>query len=605
MELLSPAKDIVCGIAAVNHGADAVYIGASDFGARRSAGNSVADIAKLVEYAHRFRSKIYVTLNTILRDDELELARRLAWQLYEVGVDAFIIQDLGLLEVDMPPVALHASTQMDNRTVEKVQFLEKCGFRQVVLARETPLQIVKEISAQTNVALEYFVHGALCVSYNGQCYLSAAACGRSANRGECAQYCRLPYDLIDADGQMLQKSKYLLSLNDLNLSEHLLELMDAGVSSFKIEGRLKDENYVKNITSFYRQKIDAILEHHTQYKHDSSGRVSFFFAPNPQKTFSRGETTYFLYGRDKNTVYSTHSTPKSQGELLGSVKQIFPDGFSLEVAKDVVCHNGDGCYFADNDGEMCGFRVNRAEGARLFPNEKINVARGTQIFRNSDTEFLKILSGKTAERRVAVDVLFDETDTGFLLQLTDEDGVCVQKEFFAEKALAKNTERADENLRTQLEKIGNTYFYIRNLQIKTGKSYFFPMSQLAEWRRISFDELAEKREKSYVVPEVKIVPTNHPFVTDHLTYTGNVFNQKAEAFYRRHGVKDIAPAYEAKPVENVPVMFTKYCIKYSLGLCPKNFPNAPRVKEPLTLRHGNLSLQLQFDCQNCMMKVVK
>ncbi len=605
MELLSPAKDIACGIAAVNHGADAVYIGASDYGARRSAANSVSDIEQLVKYAHRYHARIYVTLNTILRDEELEPVRRLAWQLYDAGVDAFIVQDMALLEMDMPPVPLHASTQMDNRTAEKVLFLEKCGFRQVVLARETPLATVREIASQTNAALEYFVHGALCVSYNGQCYLSAAACGRSANRGECAQYCRLPYDLMSADGKMLRKGKYLLSLNDLNLSEHLLELMDAGISSFKIEGRLKDENYVKNVTAYYRQKMDAILEGHPHYRASSSGKTTFFFTPNPQKTFSRGMTTYFLYGRDKNTVYSTHATPKSQGELIGTVKQSFPDSLSLQLREGVACHNGDGCYFIDKEGELCGFRVNRAEGARLFPNEKVMPERGVAVYRNYDAEFMKILSGKTAERRVAADIVFEETEQGFALRLTDEDGNMVSKVMRADKELAKNAARAEENLRAQLVKIGNTYFYPRKVEIRLSQMYFIPMSILAECRREAFDLLATEREQAYTPQRATMRPTSHPYVTDRLDYTGNVCNSKAEAFYRRHGVTHIESAYELQPREQVPVMFTKYCIKYSLGLCPKHFPDAEKVNEPLSLRHGNLVLRLQFDCKNCMMKVVK
>ena len=400
IELLSPAKNLEVGIAAINHGADAVYIGPSQFGARVAAGNSIEDIAKLVDYAHKYYARVYVTLNTILKDSELEQARLLVNDLYNIGVDALIVQDMALLQMDLPPIALHASTQCDTRTVEKVKFLEQCGFEQVVLARETSLDTMRQMSEQTNVALEAFVHGALCVSYSGQCYLSEAMRGRSANRGACAQMCRLPYDLLDEEGNILLRKKHLLSLKDFDASRHLQEMINAGISSFKIEGRLKDINYVKNITAYYRRQFDAVLEGSPR-RAASSGKTTFFFEPDPKKTFYRGATDYFLEGR-KRDIWS-FDTPKSLGEPIGKVKDIWRNALSLNT-KSVIA-NGDGLCYLNKKGEFEGFRVNKVESGRLFPLQMPKIEKETLVYRNSDVAFERILAGKTAERKIGLHIV--------------------------------------------------------------------------------------------------------------------------------------------------------------------------------------------------------
>ena len=442
IELLSPAKNLECGIEAINHGADAVYIGASKFGARSAAVNSMQDIEQLSTYAHKFNAHVYVAVNTILKDNELDDAQSLIWDLYHAGADAIIIQDMGILQLDLPPIALHASTQTDNRTVEKVQFLEKAGFSQIVLARELNLEQIRNITSQVHVPIEVFVHGALCVSYSGQCYISQAMCGRSANRGECAQYCRLPYDLLDADGKIIAKNKHLLSLKDLNLSNHLQELLDAGVSSFKIEGRLKDVSYVKNVTAYYRQQLDKILSQSKEYKKSSSGKITYTFEPNLEKSFHRGSTSYFLKGR--NLDMTSFDTPKSKGEYIGKPKEISKNFIVLNSLLEF--HNGDGFCFLDEQGEFCGFRANKVDGNRLYPTEMPVISKNTDIYRNLDINFTQNLSKKTAERKMAVDVLFSETKSGFLLQIKDEDNHVINYDCPTNKELAKNKEKADENI---------------------------------------------------------------------------------------------------------------------------------------------------------------
>ncbi len=387
VELLSPAKNATFGIEAINHGADAVYIGAPKFGARSAAGNSMQDIESLINYAHKFNARIYIALNTILKGNELPEAQQLIRNLYNVGADAIIIQDMGILQLDLPPIALHASTQTDNRTVEKVDFLEKAGFSQVVLARELSLEQIKNISSRTSVPLEVFVHGALCVSYSGQCYISQSLGKRSANRGECAQYCRLPYNLIDAEGKTILADKHLLSLKDLNLSNYLTDLIDAGVYSFKIEGRLKDLDYVKNVTAFYRQRLDEILSTSKTKKKSSSGNIFYFFEPNPEKTFHRGSTCYFLHGRTEDTIAS-FDTPKSTGEYIGKINDVTKNYFTISKNKlSPTLHNGDGLCFINKRGEFCGFRLNKVEENRLYPAQMPMIDKNTTVYRNLDYEF--------------------------------------------------------------------------------------------------------------------------------------------------------------------------------------------------------------------------
>ncbi len=599
IELLSPAKNVEVGIAAINHGADAVYIGAPRFGARQAAGNTLADIERLVDYAHKFYARVYVALNTILTDDELAEAQRIATDLYNLGADALIVQDMGLLECDLPPIPLHASTQCDNRTVEKVSFLEKCGFEQVVLARELSLEQIRQIAEQTNVALECFVHGALCVSYSGQCYLSQALRQRSANRGACAQMCRLPYTLTDADGRILAKDKHLLSLKDFDASAHLQAMIEAGVSSFKIEGRLKDADYVKNLTAYYRQKIDAILEG-KPLQRASSGRTTFFFTPNPQKTFYRGATDYFLCGR-KNDITS-FDTPKSLGEPVGQVRSLGRD--SLTLTADVAMHNGDGLCGFDANGDFVGFRVNRVEVERLFPLKMPRLNIGTPLFRNCDVAFERQLAANSAERKIGVKIAIFDVAEGLKIAATDEDDISAEFLLATEKTPANNAERALETWRTQFQKLGETDFYLADFQSDTKSVWFVPVSQIAAARRSVMQLLEASRRQNFPKHEKPLQRTTHAYPQSSLDYRANVFNAQAEAFYARHGAEVKQRAFEQEYVPNAELMRTKHCLRYSFGWCPKQHPtDAPR--EPLILQCGSANLQLSFDCKNCEMVIVK
>ena len=597
IELLSPAKNIEVGMAAINHGADAVYIGPSQFGARVAAGNSVEDIACLVEYAHKYYARVYVTLNTILRDDELEQARHLVNDLYNVGVDALIVQDMALLQMDLPPIALHASTQCDTRTVDKVKFLEKCGFEQVVLARETSLATMRQMAEQTNVALEAFVHGALCVSYSGQCYMSEAMRGRSANRGACAQMCRLPYDLIDQDGNVLVKKKHLLSLKDFDASRHLQEMIDAGISSFKIEGRLKDIDYVKNITSYYRRKFDAILEG-TPRRVASSGKTTFFFEPDPKKTFYRGATDYFLEGR-KCDIWS-FDTPKSLGEPIGKVKDIWRNALSLNTKS--VMANGDGLCFLNKAGEFEGFRVNRVEAGRLLPLQMPKIEKGTLVYRNSDVAFERILAGKTAERKIPITLKVSllPTPCSLLLTVGDTDNISTSIKVEVSGELANNPKKMLDTWRTQLSKLGGTIFEAREIDLSSlTELYFIPVSQIAEWRRHVVEAHELNRTQSYKRSLIEIQSTMHQFVATNLDYRANIYNSQAKAFYEQHGCCVKQPAFEEQHQTDAELMRTKHCIRYALGWCKKENPKS-QIKE-LYLQNGNDSFRLEFDCRNCEM----
>ena len=597
IELLSPAKNTECVITAVNHGADAVYIGASHFGARATTGNSLEDIEALVKYAHQFRVKVYVALNTLLTDDQLEQAEKLIRDIYLTGADALIVQDMGILKLNLPPIPLHASTQTDNRSPEKIKFLEKSGFSRVVLARELNLDQIRTISSQTEAELEAFVHGALCVSYSGQCYISEAMCGRSANRGQCAQYCRLPYQLIDSDGKVILKNKHLLSLKDLDQSDSLREMIDAGIHSFKIEGRLKDVEYVKNITAYYRKKLDAIIESDAGLQRSSAGKTRFFFEPNPEKGFRRGSTDYFLHGRHRGIFQP--DTPKSMGEPIGKVTYTGRNFFEMKNYEQL--NNGDGLCFINSQGELTGFRVNKVEGKQIFPANMPRLETGVFIYRNQDQAFDKILKGKTSERKVAVDICFNETKSGFEIQLTDEDGISTTVHFEFEKQTAQKPENVSDNIKNQLSKSGNTIFEVRNIDINIQSMWFFPASTLGDWRRQAIEQLIVVRENSYV-RELPKIPEKTDFPAKELTYTGNVTNRLAEKFYRESGVEKIEFGFEVKAPENVPLMYTKHCIKYEMGWCPRE-GNQPDFKEPLFLRNNDQSYQLRFDCKKCEMQI--
>lgn len=606
IELLAPAKDYECGVAAINHGADAVYIGAPMFSARASAGNAVSEIEKLCHYAHLYRARVHVALNTILTDSELEMARKMIFQLYEAGVDALIIQDTGILQLPIPPIALHASTQMDNRTPEKVLFLEKTGFQRVILARELSLEQIREIRQKTSVELEAFVHGALCVSYSGQCYMSQSCVGRSANRGECAQFCRLPYTLKDADGKVIRERSHLLSLKDMDRSASLANLLDAGVCSLKIEGRLKNMDYVKNVTGFYRRTLDDLLEKDSRYEKASSGKVALTFLPNPQKTFNRGKSDYFLFEREN--VMVNPDTPKSIGEFVGKVAAI--NGNILKINTDIALHNGDGLGFLAASGELCGFRINKSEGNNVATLESVaGLQVGMPVYRNFDIEFNKLLQGNSASRRMNVDICFSESSDGFELKMVDEDGNAVSHIFDYKKELSQKGNAAIEMLKTNLSKLGGTPFVARSVDIQLSNPYFFPASVVNEWRRTLVQSLQETRMENYVRPTADVIrPTKHLFdclSVDKLTYLGNVLNEKAVAFYRSHGIENVELAYEANPVFDAELMRCKHCIRYSLGMCKKSKGAAASSPEPWTMETGNFKFFLDFDCKKCEMVVKK
>lgn len=599
IELLAPAKNLECGMAAIDHGADAVYIGAPKFGARAAAVNSLEDIAALVEYAHLYNVRIYVTVNTILKDEELKETEEMIWTLYRVGVDALIVQDMGITGLKLPPIPLHASTQMDNRTVEKVRFLADAGFRQVVLARELSLREIGKIhEACPDVPLEIFVHGALCVSYSGQCYVSQACFGRSANRGECAQFCRLPFSLVDSNDRVIVKDKHLLSLKDLNQSEELEALLDAGASSFKIEGRLKDVSYVKNVTAAYRQKLDAILARRKEYVRASSGSCRYAFKPQLDKSFSRGFTHYFLHGRTRDAF--SFDTPKSLGEEMGTMKEA--RGNYLTVAGLKSFNNGDGVCYIDEQGKLQGFRINRVEGNKLYPQEMPRIKPRTVLYRNFDQEFEKTLARRSSERKIGVSVRLADTAFGFALTLTDEDDNSVTLSLAREKEPARTPQ--EENLKTQLAKFGNTPFEALRVDIDFTENWFLPASVLADFRRQAVEKLISARRINYRRELFVLKPTAHAFPQSTLTYLGNVMNARAASFYAGHGVASIAPAFERTPVEKAVLMFCKHCLRYSMGWCPVHQRERSPYREPYYLvSTDGKRFRLEFDCRNCQMKV--
>ena len=598
IELLAPAKNLECGIEAINHGADAVYIGAPKFSARAAAGNTLDDIRSLAEYAHLFGAKVYVALNTILNDNELQETEQLIWQLYdEAKIDALIIQDMGITMLNLPPIALHASTQMDNRGVEKVKFLEDAGFKQIVLPRELTIDEIGEISSQVKTPLEVFVHGALCVCYSGQCYLSQAISGRSANKGACAQYCRLPYTLVDADGEEVMKKKHFLSMKDLNLSENLEELLNAGVSSLKIEGRLKDMSYVKNVVAFYRQKLDTILKKYPQYIRSSSGTSTYTFEPNPKKSFNRGFTKYFLHERTNN-MWSIDS-PKSIGEPIGKITEITTK--YIKVNSTVKLHNGDGlCYF-NNKKELEGIHVNRVEGELIFPAAIPDVKKGTYVYRNYDHEFEKLLLKKSAERKIDATIELTDIPFGFSLEITDEDDNYAILNFEVEKQVAQKDQT--DNIKNNLSKTGSTIFSIKEVSINCSESWFIPASVISEWRRLLTDKLLSVRRIRYQQDIIPHKQTSHAFPVKDITYLGNVMNNKGKEFYVQHLSIVSQPAFEKQGQKDVPLMFTRHCIKESLGWCPKEDKGKHPYKEPFFLTYNNTKLRLLFDCKNCEMKV--
>ena len=583
IELLSPARNLECGIAAVDHGADAVYIGAPRFGARVAAGNSVEDIQKLCDYAHQFGVKIYATLNTLLRPDELEQARLIAWDLYRAGVDAFITQDEVFLKLKMPPVPLHASTQMDNRTKENVARLKSLGFNQIVLARELSLEQIKEIhEAVPDVRLEAFVHGALCVSYSGRCYASEYCFGRSANRGECAQFCRLPFALEDGEGNTLIKEKFLLSLKDMNRQKYLEEMLDAGVRSFKIEGRLKDVEYVKNVTAAYRQALDSIMQRRSEFVRSSFGTSTYTFTPDLSRSFSRGYTDYFLKGCTNDLA--SPDTPKSRGREVGHVKEIRRD--CIIVSSTESFSNSDGLCFLDQEGKLQGFRVNRAEGNHLYPASMPDIRKGDRLWRSFDKQWEDLMSGKTAERRMDARFLLEETEQGFRLTFTAEDGTNRSEEFAQEHQLARTDQTA--SIRDVLGKLGDTPYLCKDVEIRFSQPWFIPRSMLAEWRR------------SLTQPSTL---TNPPLSPEGAT---GVFRGAGECCSGSTKGSEFPFATEGKEeAVGSPLMTCRFCLRHAWGWCKKEKPSKEMPQDPLYLVLGDgRRFRLEFDCKKCEMLVL-
>jgi collagenase-like PrtC family protease len=565
IELLAPAKDLETGIAAINCGADAVYVGAARFGAREAAANSLGDIERLAAYAHRYWGKVYAAVNTILRDDEIEAAVGLCHDLHRAGVDGLIIQDVGLLECDLPPLPLIASTQMHNHTPERVAFLEKVGFSRAILARELDLDQLREIRAATSIELEVFIHGALCVCMSGQCALSYVMGGRSGNRGQCAQPCRREYSLVDSEGKTVVAGRHLLSLRDLNLTSHLGDLLAAGVSSFKIEGRLKNKAYVMNVVGHYRLALDQLLTGRGERK-SSSGTVTLGFSPNPDKTFNRGYTSYFLTGRGADVA--SPDSPKHVGEPLGEVKSVNRDSFTLDAP--VPMQSGDGITFYDRAHHLEGSTVNRVQGQTVFPQKLEGLTAGARVFRNHDHAFAKQIAQSRPVRKIAVVLRLRETADGITLEATDEDGVRAEAALVCEKVVADKPERAEASVAQQLAKLGDTEFAASTIAAEWKTPLHLQPAQVNSLRRNLADNLAAARMQARPTREVPLVPNNAPFPATKLSYLANVLNQNAAAFYRRHQVADIEPAAESGlDLADHTVMTTRYCLKYELGLCPR------------------------------------
>jgi putative protease len=643
LELLSPAKNLECGMAAVSHGADAVYIGASRFGARAAAGNSVEDIQKLCTYAHQYGAKVYVTVNTIIYEEELADMQRLIVELAEAGVDALLVQDMAtigmrrvaLQQVEHAPM-LHASTQCDTRTAEKVAWLRDQGFARAVLAREMSVEEIRTIHAAVpDMELEVFVHGALCVSYSGICYASQQCFGRSANRGECSQFCRMKFDLVDADGKVIEHDRHLLSLKDMSQIDHLEELADAGACSFKIEGRLKDVGYVKNVVSAYSQRLDKLVAQRPQeYCRASQGRVVYHFEPNLQKTFNRGFTSYFYGGRQHDIA--SFDTPKALGECVGRVKEIRRDSFN--VAGTASFANGDGLCFLNAQRELVGFRVNRAEGNRLFPLKMpAGLKPGMVLYRNNDEAFGKVLAGETAERRLPLTMHYGLCDEGFRLTLTfkpqgGEAPIVASAEVAFDHQPAQKPQA--ENISRQLTKLGGTPYCCEAIDIAPeAGSYFIPSSLLSDLRRQACDAFAEAFEQwrkdaalrpaqAAEAPVDTEVKAWQPEYKRH-PYMYNISNHLSRSFYQQQGLQGVAPAYEVwqggqsptltwdrkaaahQPMTERMLMQCRHCIRFSLGHCVKHGGTKPTWREPLSLRLGDGRLfRLEFDCKACQMNVL-
>lgn len=616
LELLAPAKDLKCGIAAIDCGADAVYIGAARFGARQAVGNSIDDINELCEYAHKFGCKVYVTVNTIIYDNELEDTQKLLNELGRIGVDAILVQDMGITKLQLPQnVALHASTQTDNRSAEKVEWLARHNFDRVVLARELSLEEIRNIHRRVpQTELEVFVHGALCVSYSGVCYASEYCFGRSANRGACAQFCRMKFDLTDKDGNEIINQAHLLSLKDMCRIDSLEQLADAGVTSFKIEGRLKDINYVRNVTAAYNKQLNEIISRRgSEYERASSGVCDIRFTPNLNKTFNRGFTDYFLNGRTSDLA--SFYTPKAMGEYVGKVKEI--RGNSFNVAGTTSFANGDGLCFINSNNELEGFRINRAEGNRLFPlRMPRGLRKGIALYRNSDQLFEKELNGDNVQRKLGIRINIKASAEGLHIEAKTCDEklhINLQKDISLEKAQKSQV----DNIKRQISKFGNTIFTVEDVIVEpTDFPWFIPNSILAEIRRQATDELmgrlsemSENPKDTKTKDQAQQLPDNgkvsfHSISSYQHPYMYNIANRLAHSFYEQEGMSDITPAFEIRKPSSPLVMQCRYCLRHELGQCKKSHKQSGLLKEPLHLRLADgRTFRLEFDCKKCQMNI--
>lgn len=601
LELLSPAGNADIGIAAIDHGADAVYIGAPKFSARADAGVSIADIARLIRHAHFYYAKVYVALNTILTDREIAESLDIIREIYQLGADALIIQDVGLLELDLPPIPLIASTQMHNNTAEKVRFLEAVGFKRVILARELSLSEIADIRRQTSrIELEAFVHGALCVSYSGQCYMSQAVAGRSGNRGVCAQPCRSHYTLIDGDGNVIQKNKFLLSLKDLNLMNKIPDLVAAGVTSFKIEGRYKGIEYVKNVTAAYRQAIDGFISRHSDYRKSSSGVSALTFSPDPDRTFNRGYTQYFI--SDPQEKVASIDTQKAIGQYLGEITGVGKDFF--RIARHDL-QNGDGLCFFTKNNDLAGFRVDRVEKGNIYPNSMNALETGTRLYRNHDMAFNKILKKSSGVRRIVVEMDFVQEDMLIRLAVRDEDGneTGMVKEILFEPP--RDPDRVREQIEKHLTSTGNTPYQVSRLTIQPREPGFLSARTLNGIRRDVLEALTGIRREAYPRQSITFTSNDAPYPEKKLDFHANIFNALARQFYERHGAAVTEPAFEAlSDTSGKTVMTTRYCIRHQLDLCPKSQRSGQNIKEPLRLRDAHHTYRLEFDCRQCRMFLI-
>jgi putative protease len=604
IELLAPAKDLDTGRAAIDCGADAVYVGAPRFGAREAAGNSIDAVTELCAYAHRYWVRVYATVNTLLRDEELEDAVRMCHDLHRAGVDGLIIQDVGLLECDLPPLPIIASTQMHNATPERVAFLEKVGFSRAILARELDLTQIAAIRAATALDLEVFVHGALCVCYSGRCYLSYGLGGRSGNRGQCAQPCRRGYSLEDGSGRRLSNEGHLLSLRDLNLTDDLRALLEAGVTSFKIEGRLKNRAYVMNVVGHYRRELDALLPT-LGHRRASSGQTTLGFAPDPDKTFNRGYTTYFLHGRGAEVA--SPDSPKHVGEPLGQVTSVRRDSVTLQT--DASLHSGDGIAFFAGDRELQGTVVNRVDGATIFPEKLAGLARGVRVFRNHDHAFVSQVNHSQNQRRIPVVLRLTEAPNGFRLEATDDDGVTGGLSLDCDKVWADKPAQARTALERQLAKLGSSEFSCVRVDMDLPRMPHLPLAVINGLRRDAIAELQKVRLQHRPVLQRQTARAEVRFPQTDLTFEANVLNQKAAAFYRRHGVERVEFGAESGiELGGRKVMTTRYCLKFEHGLCPRRPESKGKAVPPdpwFLIDDENRRFRLRFRCdqKDCVMEL--